>query len=207
MASTTPNRRDPPAALGFSVHTGWAAAVLLAGPLDEPQVLARERVVLADEEHFDESRFVYHGSQERSLVDAERAVRATTKVAHAQAEQAVRALITTAGQRRHRVIGSGVALAPRKLPGLADILRAHTLIHAAEGELFGRALVAGSEAAGLTALSVAPKAIPARAAAALGVKEEALAERIIALGKRAGRPWAQDQRVAAMLALVVLAER
>jgi hypothetical protein len=203
MASTT-SKPAPPAALGFSVHTGWAAAVLLAGPLEEPRVLARVRVLLADEEHFDESRFVYHASQEKTLVEAERAVRATTKMARRHAEKAVADLIATAHEQRHRVIGGGVALAPRKLPGLADILRTHALIHAAEGELFGRALVEAGEAAGLQTMTVPPREIAARAAAALKVKEAALADRITALGKRAGRPWAQDQRMAAMLGLIVL---
>jgi hypothetical protein len=204
MASREKGSRQPPAALGFSVHTGWAAAVLLAGPLDEPRVLTRARVALAPEEAFDETRFVYHRSQELPLPEAARAVKTTTRIANDHARSAIRDLAGAAGDLR--LVGSGIAVAARKLPALAEILRAHALIHAAEGELFGQALVAGSEAVGLTALAVPPKQIAARAAAALRVKPEALADRMTALGKRAGRPWAQDQRVAAMLALIVLAE-
>jgi hypothetical protein len=59
----------------------------------------------------------------------------------------------------------------------------------------------------LKVLAVPPKQIDARAAAALRVKPAALTAHMAALGRRVGRPWAQDQRVAAMLALIVLAER
>jgi hypothetical protein len=205
MASSEGTRRGELAALGFSVHTGWAAAVLLAGPLDEPRVLARERVALAPLEGFDETRFVYHRSQELPLDQAERQVRATTRLAHQHARTAIAALLATASAGQHQVVGAGIGLASRALPPLADILKTHTLVHAAEGELFGQALVAGSEAEGLRALMVPPRQIPARAAAARGVKEKVLGDRMAALGKRAGRPWAQDQRTAAMLAVIVLA--
>jgi hypothetical protein len=198
-------RRGPPAALGFTVHTGWAAAVLLAGPLEAPQILARVRVELAPEATFDETRFVYHRSQELPLPEAQRAVSETTRLAHELARASIAGLVASAGA--HSMVGSGIGVASRKLPPLAEILRTHALVHAAEGELFGQALVAGSEAEGLRVLTVPPKQIATRAAAALGVKPAALTARMAALGKRAGRPWAQDQRTATMLALIVLAER
>ena len=36
------------AGVGFFAHTGWAAAVALAGPLDAPRVAARRRLELWD---------------------------------------------------------------------------------------------------------------------------------------------------------------
>src|SRR5689334_13281432 len=136
MASAERAGRRERAALGFSVHTGWAAAVLLAGPVDEPQVLARARVAMAPEEGFDETRFVYHRSRELPLLEAARAVRATTKIAHQHARVAVARLIAAAGA--HRIVGSAIGLASRALPALEEILRSHALVHAAEGELFGQ---------------------------------------------------------------------
>src|SRR6202166_5474157 len=37
------------AALGFRVHSGWAALVAVAGPLAAPAVLARRRIELIDD--------------------------------------------------------------------------------------------------------------------------------------------------------------
>jgi hypothetical protein len=40
-------------ALGISIHTGWGAAVLVAGTPDKPEVLANERIrILGDDERF-----------------------------------------------------------------------------------------------------------------------------------------------------------
>ena len=51
------------AALGFRVHTGWAAAVVLAGPSTAPRVIDRRRFNLVEETDHD-SVFVYHAAAE-----------------------------------------------------------------------------------------------------------------------------------------------
>jgi hypothetical protein len=197
------------AALGFSVHTGWAAAVVVAGPLEEPVVLERTRVTLGPDGSPGHSRFVYHQALalEQPLAEAERSVKATAAVARTQAKAAIAALIASARQGDHRVVGSGIGLHERPLPALADILRSHPLLHAAEGALYGHALVSGSESHRLPTLTVPPKEIAARCAEVLGMGGAALDKWLTALGRRAGRPWAQDQRIAAMLAVIVLAGR
>ncbi len=56
-----------PAALGFSVHTGWAALVALSGPADAPQVVDRRRIELIDGPDADAARFLYHLASELDL--------------------------------------------------------------------------------------------------------------------------------------------
>jgi len=51
--------RSTATALGFRVKTGWAAAVLLAGPADAPRVLDSRRVDLCDPAEPD-ARQPYH---------------------------------------------------------------------------------------------------------------------------------------------------
>jgi hypothetical protein len=84
------------AAIGFSVHTGWAAAVAVGGPAEAPEVLARARLELLREED-GVVRFVFHSVEKKPLGEARAVVE--------------RALF--AGARMKKVIdGMGKALGP-----------------------------------------------------------------------------------------------
>src|SRR5689334_17643939 len=109
------------AAVGFTVHTGWAAAVVVDR---RPVLLARLRIELADED----ARFVYHAAAEHG--DAERRIAAAARQARERAAAALRPLVAA-----HAITVAAVAPARRALPALATILAAHPLIHTAEGEL------------------------------------------------------------------------
>ncbi len=167
------------AAIGFSVHTGWAAAVALGGP--KATLLARERIVLADSDY---GRFVYHAARETPAF-ARDMVKESRQVAVRRATGALRDLV--AALDRHRVVALVVPPARRELPPLEKILASHSLVHSAEGELFRAALVAAGKKVGLTVVELAPGALPA-----LSVD---------------GPPWGKDQRTAASLAWAALARR
>jgi hypothetical protein len=133
------------AAIGFSVHTGWAAAVVLT---DAPSVLARFRIDLATTEH--DARFVYHAAAERGRA-AER-IRKAAALARGHAEAALRAAIAA-----HAVGVAALPASKRVLPELATILASHPLLHAAEGELYRLAIAEACAALGL--LVVTPRAV------------------------------------------------
>jgi hypothetical protein len=156
-----------PTAVGFSIHTGWAAAVVVKGPPAE--ILAVFQIELADEQH--DARFVYHAASEDQR-RAEEILRAAAAIARERAERALEGLEA----------GTILALSPpkKKLPELRSILRSHPLLHAAEGELYRRALLEAGQALGL------PIAIPAKPAPP-------------EIGKRKP-PWGKDQKAAAALA-------
>jgi hypothetical protein len=160
------------AAIGFSVHTGWAAAVALGGP--KATLLARERVVLADSDY---GRFVYHAAQETPAF-ARQMVKESRQVAERRGTRALRDLV--AALDGHRVVAVVLPPAKRELPPLDKILASHSLVHSAEGELFRSALVKAAGRAGLAVVELAPAALPALAVD--------------------GPPWGKDQRTAAALA-------
>jgi hypothetical protein len=133
------------AAVGFSVHTGWAAAVVLS---ESGEVLDRVRLEMADADH--DSRFVFHAAAEHAR-EAERRIANAERTARSRAEAAL------AGLRGRRPIALA-ALAPsrRALPGLPAILASHALVHAAEGALYRTALASACEALGLTVVAPRP---------------------------------------------------
>jgi hypothetical protein len=166
-------------AIGFSVHTGWAAAVAVGGP--KATVLARERVVLADSDY---GRFVYHAARETPAF-AKEMVKESRQVAERRGRKALKELV--AGLAGHQVVAIALPPARRELPPLETILASHSLVHSAEGELFRKALVAAAGKLGLAVVESAPGALPAV--------------------KVTTPPWGKDQRTAAALAWAAITRR
>ena len=168
-------KRSPRAAIGFAVHTGWAAAVALSGP--PAALLLRRRLELADGAH--DARFVFHAAAERPN-SAELITGRALATAQDRAEAALAELIA-------ELAGFAllVALPPEKtLPPMAAILASHPLLHRAEGALFRSAIAQAAAARGLPVATPASPLPPA-------------------LGKP-GPPWGKDQKDAAALAWAAL---
>src|SRR5262245_10443001 len=121
------------AALGLSVRTGRAIVVALAEPLAAPEVLAKTRIDVATT--FDEGA-VYHVSQELPLEQA----RALLRDAEQRFTELARAELAAFAARLDATLVATAMVAPeeKKLPPLETILKAHPLLHAAEGELYRR---------------------------------------------------------------------
>lgn len=158
------------AAIGFSVHTGWAVAVAVSS---DRELLLRERVELFDDPY----RFAYHAA-------AKEPSKARQFIGHAE-EKALAGATAFLERARDEVLAGRalqVALAPpkRALPPLESILRAHPLLHTAEGELYRVAIARAAEKLGLEVLAPAVKS-----PAPFG---------------NPGRPWSKDHRDAAALA-------
>lgn len=167
------------AAIGFSVHTGWAAAVVVGGP--KATLLARRRVVLADD---DRGRFVYHAAR-ATPEQAAAMVKRSRQVAEKRGAAALRTLVKELAD--HDLVALAVPPARRQLPPLETILASHALVHSAEGELFRAALVTAAGTLGLAVRETAPAELPALSVA--------------------GPPWGKDQRIAAALAWAALSTR
>jgi hypothetical protein len=193
------------AALGFRAHTGWAAAVAVAGPAGAPVLVASQRIELAETRDV-ESAEVFHLAAEMDRAEGEQLIERARQVARRLARAAIetaRAELAAAG---HELVAVGVVLGGGSLPSdLAAILRSHPMIHTAEGELYRRALVDGGEACGLPVTGVAGKQIHERAAAALGLDGDAVRHALTELGKGRAKPWAQDQKESALVAWLALA--
>ncbi len=189
-----------PAALGFRVHTGWAAAVVVGGAPSPPKVLDRFRVTLAEPA----AAAVYHAARELELSAAEKLVAAARQTARDQALAAVRAAIARARAAQFHLTTSGMVLGNARLPSsLAAVLRSHPLVHAAEGELYRRALLEASEACHLRVTGVAGRELE-QEGARLGLSAAELRRSLSDAGRAVGRPWTQDQKQAMLLAWLAL---
>jgi hypothetical protein len=194
------------AALGFRAHSGWAAAVVVGGPLASPAVLDRRRLILADEGELRGSKQPYHAAEKRELPDAKRMIARYVADAERRAEESVRGALEAAAAAGHRIGECGLLLASgRPLPGLSQILASHALIHTADGEHFRNALASAATGLSLKVTAVREREVEATVAEVSGFSVEELRVRIGGLGRTLGPPWTQDQKLAALAGLLALA--
>ena len=195
------------AAVGCRAHTGWAAVVVVAGDVTEPEVVLRLRVELADPEGRVRPN-VYQRSRALGLEPGAAAdwVAAAGRIATEQAATALERTIRNARDEGAAVRSCAVVVG--RFPAAArleSILASHALAHAAEGRLYQQALLRGAESRGLVAVAVPKQTIWERGEAALGVRREVLRGRIDELRRELGPPWAEDQKLAALAARIALA--
>jgi len=193
-----------PAAIGFRAHSGWAAAVAIAGPRAAPAVVARRRIEMRERGTAGPSQ-PYHAAVGLDIRDAERVVADCAARAVALAASALRGIVEDLGRLGHRVDGCGLLLASgRPLPPLERILASHPLLHTAEGELFREALRAASRECGLALTAVKERDLFTRAATDLGLPAVRIESHVAAMGKAIGPPWRQDEKFAAVAAWLAL---
>lgn len=193
-------------ALGWKAHSGWAALVALGGDLREPQLVERARVALVPEDGVEWAKQPYHAAEGLEPEDAREVVARGVASAHRLAAEAVRGARERYAAASHDVCGCAV-LVGSGMPSWSvdEILAVHFRMHAAEGELFRAALVAGARACDLALTTLPDKSALDAAVTQLGVTRVRLDATLAALGKRAGAPWGKDQKEAAVAALVALA--
>ncbi len=191
------------AVLGFRPHTYWTAVVALAGRPRSARVLERRCIVFAD----GDERFVFHQAAEtdpdrrKALIEAVR----TATVANAAREIAT--LIADLQRDGLHVRLAATAAATAKRPEtLEDILRAHSRIHAAEGNFYRDVVASACEVTGLEVRRVIERDLPAHVAALLGVAAPALDARLKSMGAALGPPWSEDYKLATQAAWTCLPE-
>jgi hypothetical protein len=192
------------AALGVTVHTGWAACVVVTGSGPAPDVEARERVELLGESE----RFVFHRAAEMTAGQAERWLAdARTRVVEGAARSLGRLSRTLSAARpkgadsnalsaarpkgadsNARSAGCAIVAKPGALLPLGEILASHPRIHAAEGLFYRDALCAAALACGLAVRIVAPRDLDPKDA------------RLAAVGRALGKPWTTDWKLATLAA-------
>jgi hypothetical protein len=169
-------------ALGFRTHSGWAAAVAVAGTVDRPEILARRRIAIAHG-----PRQPYHAAEPLPFSEAEALIHHCREGALDLAIAAIQALM-----QEFRATHAGVLVGrPRPLPPLAAILQSHAAIHTAEGVFYREIALEACERCGLRAIRV---------------PETEIAERSQSLPKL-GPPWTADQKLATLAAALSLNPR
>jgi hypothetical protein len=194
---------NPRVTIGFRVHCGWAAAVAIAAAAGGARAVARWRVSLWDP-NGDVAPQIYHAAAELPFADAEAYVRQAAADVRARACAELSGLLAEL-RGDYDVCGAAlVAGNARPVRELDVILRSHTAIHAAEGEFFREAVTGACEAHGLSVLQIASRDIYEIGVAATGESETMLRRSLATLGSALRAPWGQDQKEAALVALLAL---
>jgi hypothetical protein len=157
-------------AMGISIHTGWAACVVVGGSLAKPEIVANERIEMLG----DSERFCYHMAAEMELPAAKKFITAVRTKAVVNAKRAFARLTTKDVEICALVAKDGEA------GELEKILSAHPRIHAAEGFFYREVL---REACPVPVRLAPPSSLD-----------------VSKVGKLAGPPWGRDQKLAALAA-------
>ncbi len=194
-----------PAALGFRVHSGWAAVVAVSGSLTAPEVTGRWRIEMATPE-IPGSKQPYHAAEKLELKEAEQFLLRCTNSSVSLARTAIGDCIHDTSEKGLEVSHCGVLLASRRPLGiLAVILASHALIHSAEGEFFRNVVMDACEHHGLQVIAVKEKELLSRSLDKLQISQEALDRHLSSIGRSIGPPWREDEKLAMLVAWLALA--
>ncbi len=194
-----------PAALGFRVHTGWAAMIAVRPPSASllPTILDRRRVEMIVGTDPQDRRFAYHAAAKLTVDAAQRFVLETEKIASSRAKDGLATAIRDLREWGYEVVASGTIVGNRPFSSpLEATLRSHSLLHAAEGELFRQAIIGASEALDVPVTRVPARELYPQAVKHLGVSIEIIRQRLAELGRSVGKPWTQDQKESLLVALL-----
>jgi hypothetical protein len=191
--------------LGIAPHSGWAALVIVGGTPAAPQILARERLEMADA-RLSGSRQPYHALEGVPLPEAQRRLARFAASATDLALKGLRERLERTAAGGDTVRAAGILdSSGRHGATLEAILASHALIHTADGEHFRAALAQACQQLALAVTRIPQRELPQRAAAALRKSPTELATRLATLGRSMGPPWGADQKSAALLAWLLLA--
>jgi len=192
------------AALGFRVHSGWAAAVAVCLEKGGPVVLSRQRVHLVETFTY-EFRQPYHTAKKMPPDEAREFISRMQEEARRLAYRAICEVQSDLQKQGLKLTRCGLLLASGKpLPELDKILASHALIHTADGELFREAILRASARCGLRDFRVKERELLDLAGRAFRRKPADIMRRVTELGRSLGSPWSQDEKFATMAAWLAL---
>lgn len=191
----------PVAAVGFTVKSGWASAVLVSGSTTSPQVVDSRRVELSDP-GVPESRQPYHdgfGTARRRGAELSRLIASVQRFGRRSVTEVI---------RHYEKIGyrlRGVGIVVGSLINPDEIGNEHIRIHALEGRLF-RGVVEDAAARGNLAHSIwRDRDLYAVGVESFGRSEQTLRDLLATLGKTVTGSWRAEQKSAALAAWLALA--
>jgi hypothetical protein len=187
------------AAVGITVKSGWAAAVLVAGEPGDVRIADSRRIELSDPD-VPESRQPYHEGFGTARAGGDTLTRLLASVRRYGSRSVARLLRDYGAGRRLAGLGMvvGSLIEPER------IANDHIRIHALEGRLFRTVI---EEAAGrhhIPSTIWREKELYAAAAALLGRPEPIVRQAVTRLGRDVEGSWRAEQKAAATAAWMVL---
>lgn len=149
----------------------------------------------------------HHEAARLDLADAQELVGRVVRSSAEHARAGLSELQTHLGPQ-HRLVSIALREGPAlRIPEtLAEVLESQAAMIAADGVLYRDAICGAAAALGVDVALYLPGAETARAARALGVEAERMAEFLGAVGRELGPPWRKEHRSAAAAAIGVLGE-
>ena len=171
------------AAIGFRIHTGWAAVIVISGRPERFDLRIRRRIELLPHDG-SIVRFMFHQAAEMPLEKAKGLIEEAKQAAR---DYALKSL--THIHKEVKLAAAGIPAGATVLPDdLATILASHARIHAAEGQLFQNAIREACEHFRMNVVPTRERNL---------VVDETLRSRF-------GPPWGADQKLATASALEAL---
>src|SRR5262249_6436851 len=191
------------AGFGVRMHSGWGAVVCMSSHSDSPELIDRRRIVVI-EPTMEGAKQPYHFAESLSLEEAEHHLHKCLEASQRLALKAVCEILEAVTARNYRVVGCALLLASgRALPPLPKILASHALVHTAEGEFFRKVVREACEHCHIPVVGIREREMEERANATFGKAAARVRQHISSLGKTVGSPWTQDEKTAALAALIV----
>ena len=187
-------------AVGFTIKSGWAAAVLLGGPPSAPEVIDCRRVEISDPDIPDATQ-PYHAGFGTARDAGEELKRLVSSV-KSYGRKSVRGVLSEY-QKRGVLCAAGVVAGSLIDP--KTIGNDHIRIHAMEGQLFRAVVIDAAEASGLKCDVVRERDLYGLAVTALKKPEGAIRQTLAEMGKGVTGGWRSEQKAAALSAWLALA--
>ncbi len=156
--------------IGVVTRTGSAVLVALSGSADAPRFAARREIGLVPATLPAQP---YHAAEDAAMAGLD--------------------AMASGLPDSSAIAGVAVMVKAISLPGsLAEVMRSHAWLHAAEGVLYREAVLAAARRCGWPAHAAEMSALPAAEL------------RLAAIGLAAGRPWRRTEKDAARTAIIML---
>ena len=192
--------KPQPAALGFRVKSGWAAAVLLTGPTRSPQLCDVRRIDLSDP-RLPETRQPYHAAMGKLETDTTK-INRRVSVVRSIAQQSIATLLASYRQKGYAIRRAALVVGSQVDPD--SIANSHIRAHAFEGQLFRSVLGEALQACRIRTEILVERNAYAQAAAKLKDSNDNVQRMIRDFGRVAQGPWRAEQKLAALAAWLTL---
>jgi hypothetical protein len=190
-----------PAALGFRVKSGWAMAVLLAGPWNAPKLVRCQSVLLSDPK-IPQSKQPCHAALALPAKEGNALTKKLGRTVAGAAKKSVQELLKQASAEGYGVLGAVLVVGSLVDPGTLhnDHIRAHGL----EGQLFRTVLEDALGEQEIPCKVLLEKTAYLTASSALGKSPTDTKRMIAALGELQEGAWRAEEKLAALAACLAL---